>query len=70
MGWLGLLKVLLGLASNIASIIREKQLMDAGEAKAVAKSLAEISNNAGIAQQTREAVAAMSDADIDKELEQ
>lgn len=39
--WAGILKALLGLASTIAGYLRERQLLDAGEAKAVARLSAE-----------------------------
>lgn len=41
MSWLTILGALLKLASRIAEIVRDKQLMDAGEAKAIARSLGE-----------------------------
>lgn len=39
MSWLGLLKVVLGFASALTGYLRDKQLMDAGEAKAIAAQL-------------------------------
>ena len=39
MGWVGLFRVLLKLGSILARIIQQKQLMDAGEAKAISKGL-------------------------------
>ena len=39
MGWLGLLKTLLGLASAVADYMNKKQLLDAGEAKAISEGL-------------------------------
>lgn len=39
MGWLSLLKLLLSLGVKIAEIVRNKSLMDAGEAKAIARAL-------------------------------
>jgi len=35
MGWLSILKLLLGLTNAIAEIVKEKQLMDAGSALAL-----------------------------------
>lgn len=35
MGWLALLRLLLSLASSVAGIVRDKQLIGAGEARAV-----------------------------------
>lgn len=68
MGWLGLLKLLLTVANTVSNIVREQNLMNAGEAKATAKSLAELSERLGIARQVAEEVAALSDADLDAEL--
>lgn len=39
MAWLALLKLLLSIADQLTSYLHDKQLMDAGEAKAVAASL-------------------------------
>jgi len=39
MGWVGVLKLLLSLADQLASFMHDKQLMDAGAAKAVSASL-------------------------------
>ena len=39
MSWLKLLNVLLSLSSRVAEIVKNKQLMDAGEAKATIKAL-------------------------------
>lgn len=41
MGWLSLLKLVLTLSASIAEIVEDKQLLDAGEAKNVAKTLRE-----------------------------
>lgn len=68
MGWIGFLKLLLTVANTVSNIIREKQLMDAGEAKAAAKSLAALSERLGIAKQVAAEVAALSDADLDADL--
>ena len=38
MGWLGLIKVVLSLANALTRYARDRQLISAGEAKAVAKS--------------------------------
>lgn len=48
MTWFSLLTTVLKLASALASIVREKQLMDAGEERALAKSLTEIAARAGV----------------------
>ena len=39
MGWIALFRGILKLGSILASIIQQKQLMDAGEAKAISKGL-------------------------------
>ena len=41
MGWLNILKGILGLANMVAKFVSDKQLMDAGEAKAVARNLSQ-----------------------------
>lgn len=64
MGWLSLFKIILSLASNIASIVREKQLMDAGEQRAISKSLLEIASRAGIDKQIESDTAKMSNQQI------
>lgn len=61
-------QVLIAFATTLASLIRNKNLMDAGEAKATARSLAALSHALGISQQVREEVAAMSDEDLNREL--
>lgn len=68
MNALAVLKLVLSLASTLASYVREKGLMNAGEAKATARSLAALSERLGIAQEVAREVAAMSDADLDAEL--
>ena len=61
-------RAVLALAGILADIVREKQLMDAGEAKATAKSLAAMAERLGIAKEVAAEVAALSDADLDAEL--
>lgn len=39
MNWLAILRALLGLASSLTSYLQEKQLIEAGEAKAIAEGL-------------------------------
>lgn len=68
MTWLKVLQLLLLLATRIAGTVRANILLDAGEAKATAKSLAALSQRLGIAQQVAAEVAAMSEDDLDKEL--
>lgn len=68
MTWLAFFRVVISLANSVATIIREKQLMDAGGAKEIAKSLAALSERLGIAKQVAAEVAALSDADLDADL--
>ena len=68
MTWLKVLQLLLLLATRIAGTVRANILLDAGEAKATAKSIAALSQRLGIAQQVAAEVAAMSEDDLDKEL--
>ena len=68
MSWLSLLRLVLSLANSLAGIVREKQLMDAGEAQATAKALAEIAGRLKIGDQVGAEVAAMSDIDLDAAL--
>lgn len=68
MTWLKVLQLLLLLATRIAGTVRANILLDAGEAKATAKSLAALSQRLGIAQQVAAEVATMSEDDLDKEL--
>lgn len=63
-----ILKAVLALATAVAEHIREKSLMDAGESKAVARELAALAGRLGIANETRAAVEAMSDDDLDAAL--
>ena len=65
---LAIFRAVLALANAIASYLREKQLMDAGEARATAKSLAALSQRLGISNQVVAEVEALSDADLDAEL--
>lgn len=39
MGWLGLLRTLLGLTASLTSYLKDKQLIEAGEAQAIAEGL-------------------------------
>ena len=68
MTWLALLKVVLQLANGLANIIRERNLMDVGEAKAAAKSLAAIADRLKIGDAVRTEIEAMSDADLNDAL--
>lgn len=50
MTWLTVLRLLLSVADKVADIVRSKQLMDAGEAKATAKQLAAMAERLGISE--------------------
>ena len=68
MGWLSLLKIALQFASTVANYLREAKLMDAGAKAEVGRMLADIAHKADVAAQTRVAIAAMSDEDLNREL--
>jgi hypothetical protein len=59
---------MLSLANAIAGIVREKQLMDAGEAKATAKALAEISGRLAIGNEVTAAIESLTDSELDEAL--
>lgn len=67
--WLSILSGVLKLANMIAGLMKDRQLLDAGEARGVAKSLASIMTSLDIAKDVEAEVAAMSDAEVDKALE-
>lgn len=69
MPWFSILSGLLKLAGLIADIVKERQLMDAGEARGLAKSLAGIAERAGIAREIEEETARMSPDQILRDLE-
>ncbi len=50
MTWLTVLRLLLSVADKVADIVRSKQLMDAGEARATAKQLAAMAERLGISE--------------------
>ena len=56
MAWLGLLKLLLSLASSLAGYLRERQLLDAGAAEAVAAGTTEALRRIEVANMARAAV--------------
>lgn len=68
MGWLGLLKLGLQVINDIAGIVREKQLLDAGEARGVAKSLAQAADRLGIGKALVSEIEAMTDDELDSAL--
>lgn len=65
---IGILRALLALANGIAGFIREENLMKAGEARAVAKSMAGLSQRLGIGREIVAEIEAMSDDELDAEL--
>ncbi len=68
MGWLGLLKVFLSLASTLANYLREKKLLDAGAKAEIGRQVVEITRRSGIADQVRAEIAGMTDDALDSEL--
>jgi hypothetical protein len=68
MAWLGLFRLLLSAAYEVAKFVNSRQLMAAGEARATAKALVEIGQRLEIGDQLRAEVEAMSDDDIDAAL--
>lgn len=69
MVWLQVFKILLTLALSISKIVQENRLLEAGEAKATAKSLAIIAKNLQIGQDIVTEIEKMSDAELDEELQ-
>ena len=69
MPWLSILSGLLKLAGAIAELMRNNQLMNAGEARGLAKSLVEIGKRAGIAREIEEETARMTPDQILRDLE-
>lgn len=68
MAWLGLLKLLLSAAYEVAKFVNSRQLMAAGEARATAKALVAIGQRLEIGDQIRAEVESWSDSDIDAAL--
>lgn len=68
MGWLTLLKLAGQIFLAISNIIREKGLMDAGEARGLAKSMAAAADRLGIGQALVSEIEALTDAELDAEL--
>lgn len=59
--WIGILKILIQLGLSISQYIRDKQLMDAGEAKNIARGLAQITKDLGLDKEIEEEIALLSD---------
>lgn len=68
MPWLTILKVVGQLFLTISNIVREKQLLDAGEARGLAKSMAAAADRLGIGQALVGEIEAMTDDDLDAAL--
>lgn len=69
MGWFSVLKLVLQFASAVAKIVHDKQLMDAGGEREVAKMLKQVSTNAGIAREIEVEVAKLSPEEVNRQLE-
>lgn len=65
---IGFLTLLLRVATIIAGYVREENLMKAGEARAVAKSMAVLSARLRLGREITAEIEAMSEDDLDKEL--
>lgn len=65
MTWLAFFRALLSVALYVAEIIRDRQLMDAGEAKATAKALADTAETLGVGKAVKARLANASEAEID-----
>ena len=69
MVWLQVFKILLTLALSISKIVQENKLLEAGEAKATAKTLSIIAKNLQIGNDIVTEISKMSDAELDAELQ-
>ena len=67
MTWVTLLKLGLQLLLAISDYIRDKQLLDAGEQVAVAKSMAELSRRLGIQAEVQAETEKMSEEELIKD---
>lgn len=65
---IGILRALLALANGIAGYIREENLMKAGEARAVAKSMAALAGRLNLGREIVAEVEAMIDEDLNAQL--
>ena len=54
--WLGLLRLVLTIADKLSEIVRDKQLLDAGEARAISHNLQEGMKRVEMAQKARGSV--------------
>ena len=69
MGWVGLLKTILSGLLIVADIIRERQLLSAGEAKATAKALAVLAERLASGRQVADEVDRLTPEEIARELQ-
>jgi hypothetical protein len=67
---LSILSGLLKLAVLVGEIMRDRQLLDAGEQKAIAKSLLAVADAVGVGQAVEDEIAAMTDEQVDAALEE
>jgi len=70
MPWLSLLSGVLKLAMLIGEIMRDRQLLDAGEQKAIAKSLLAVADAVGVSKAVEDQIAALTDEQVDAALEE
>lgn len=70
MGWFTVLKFVLQAAAAIAGYLKDRQLMDAGGQREVAKMLVAISDRAGIAREIEAETAKMSPEQILRDLQE
>ena len=70
MSWIAILRLLLAIVNKLAEVIRDRQLLAAGEAVAVSKALADTAVTLGIAKAVKARLAGASEADIDAILEE
>ena len=72
MGWLSFLRLLLATASAVATIVKARQLLaageKAGEGRAIARSIAEISDRLQISRELVSEIERLTDDEIDKAL--
>jgi hypothetical protein len=68
MGWVSFLSTLLAIANTIANIIREKQLMSAGEARSLERSVAELAHRLELGRQITRRIEDLSDDDLNARL--
>ena len=70
MGWLSVIRAGLKLITLAIGLAKDRELMNAGEDKQIAKSLAEIQVALGVSREVEAEVAALTDVQVDAQLEQ